>query len=340
MRDEPDIAAVNDADLQVRAAWLYHIEGLTQAELARSLKVSRARVVRLLMSARTAGIVHITVDAHAAERVALARSLATRYRLREAIVVAAPDDDERVAALVGAAAGGYVARRLRSGLSIGVGWGATLNGAVPALMESRADRLSVISLLGGMTHSRAVNPAAVARRMADALHADCYQVAAPLIVASEATRAALWREPALEDLRARARRTGIALVSVGDVSEQATLFREQLLTRDDLAGLRARGAVGDVLCQFIDARGGLVDHPVNRRAITIGLADLRSTGELVVASGGARKVAALAAALAALPVAVLVTDHTAARGLLSSTRRPREGGDRRLDGAGFPPARE
>jgi len=307
----------DDIDLKVRAAWLYHVEGLTQAALAKHLRVSRARVVRLLVAARAEGIVHVSVDAHAAARVAQARALMTRFGLRAAVVVQAPDDDAQVAREVGGAAGRHLAQRLRDGLAIGVGWGATLNHAVAALGDVRAARLSVISLLGGMTHSRAVNPAAVARRMADALHADCYQVAAPLLVAHAATREALWCEPALADLRKRARRSDVALVSVGDVSERATLLREGLLTRADLASLVRVGAVGDVLCQFVDARGAVVDHEINRRAMTVGLDVLRGARELVLASGGARKVPALRAALAALPVHVLVTDAAAAGGLLA-----------------------
>jgi DNA-binding transcriptional regulator LsrR (DeoR family) len=310
-------AGEQDIDLQVRVAWLYHIEGLTQADIARALRISRARIVRMLSAARSSGLVQVSVDARAAKRVTLARALVARFGLREAIVVPG-EAAERAAQAVGAAAGALLVRRLRPGMAIGVGWGATLNAALPALADAHAPRLSVISLLGGMTHSRAVNPAAVARRMADALHAECYQFAAPLLVARESTRDALWREPALEALRARARRARIALVSVGDVGEDATLFREGMLTRADLAGLRARGAVGDVLCQFLDARGLPVDHPVNRRAMTIGLADLHGVGELVVASGGTRKVAALKAALAALPVATLVTDEPAAEGILAS----------------------
>ena len=311
-------ATADDLDLKVRAVWLYHVEGLTQAALAKHLRVSRMRVVRLLVAARAEGIVHVSVDAQAAARVAQARALAVRFGLRSAVVVDAPADEAGIARAVGVAAGRHLAQGVRDGGSIGIGWGATLNGAIGALGDVRAARLAVISLLGGMTHSRAVNPAAVARRAADALHADCYQLAAPLLVAHPATRDALWREPALSGLRSRARRSDIALVSVGDVSDQATLFREGLLTRAELTGLARAGAVGDVLCQFVDARGELVDHAVNRRAMTVGLDALRGVRELVVASGGARKVAALRAALKALPVHVLVTDAAAAAGLLEA----------------------
>ena len=317
MADSRSVATrgARDHDLQVRAAWLYHVEGLTQAAIARSLRISRARTVRLLMAARATGLVAVTVDSVASARVALERGLVARFGLRDAIVVRG-EAGERAAQVIGAAAGAHLARRLQPGLSIAIGWGATLSGAVGALADAHAPRVAVISLLGGMTHSRAVNSAAVARRLADVLHADCYQLAAPLLVADESTRDALWRDPALRELRARAGRAGIALVSVGDLSDDATLLREGLLTRADLAGLRASGAVGDVLCRFLDSRGRPVDHPVNRRAVAIDLDDLRGAGELVLASGGARKIAALRAALAALPVSTLVTDEPAARGLL------------------------
>ena len=51
--------APNDLDLVVRAAWLYYEDGLTQAQIATRLFVSRQTVGRLLESARQHGIVRI-----------------------------------------------------------------------------------------------------------------------------------------------------------------------------------------------------------------------------------------------------------------------------------------
>jgi DNA-binding transcriptional regulator LsrR (DeoR family) len=72
------------------------------------------------------------------------------------------------------------------------------------------------------------------------------------------------------------------------------------------------------LCHFIDASGRVVDHPVNQRVIAVGLDDLARIPRIAIASGGRRKVAALRAALAAVPVSVLITEEVAARGLLES----------------------
>lgn len=304
------------SDLGVRAAWLYYVEGLTQEAVARALKVSRAKVIRLLAAARESGVVRIRIEAKGSEQIALERQLMRRFDLADAIVAPAPADEGSVAAVVGQAAGAYMADQVRDGMSIGVGWGSTLNLSLKAIGTQSFERLSVISLLGGMTHSRAINPSAVARRVADAFGADCYQLTAPVFVADEATRSALWAEPALHDLLERARRVDLALVSVGDVSEDATLFKEGLLPRSQLQSLIAAGAVGDVLCHFLDAEGRVIDHPVSRRVIAVGLDDLRRVPRIVIAAGGRRKVRAIDAALKATQARVLITEESAARGLL------------------------
>jgi DNA-binding transcriptional regulator LsrR (DeoR family) len=315
-RPPAPIESTPSPDLSVRAAWLYYIEGLTQEDVAASMGVSRAKVIRLLAGARDHGIVHIRIEAKGSEQLALERRLVETFKLSEAVVAPAPVDPSAVAAVVGHATGTYLADNLRPGMSLGVGWGVTLSMSLKALGSRPFEDFSVISLLGGMTHSRAINPSAVARRIADAVGAECFQLTAPVFVASEATRNALWAEPGLTDLLERARRVDLAVVSVGDVSEHSTLFREGLLPRSQLASLIKAGAVGEVLCHFLDASGNVVDHPVSRRVVSVGLADLRRVPKIVIAAGGRHKVDAIRAALKATGAGVLITDESAAEGLL------------------------
>lgn len=47
---------------------------------------------------------------------------------------------------------------------------------------------------------------------------------------------------------ARARQGDVALLSVGDLGDDATLSREGILDRADRLALRRAGAAGDVLC--------------------------------------------------------------------------------------------
>ena len=314
----PSSDPASTSDLGIRAAWLYYVEELTQAEIAKSLKLSRAKVIRLLAAARESGVVRVHLDARGTEQMALEQRLAREFGLDEAIVAPSPASDAAVAAVVGHAAGTYLSSQVRDGMSVGIGWGSTLNASLKAIRDRPVERLAVISLLGGMTHSRAINPSAVARRLADVFGAECYQLTAPLFVTDPATRAALWKEPGLHELLERARRVDLAMVSVGDVREDATLFREGLLPRSVLKSLAGAGAIGDVLCHFIDADGRVVDHPVNKRVVAVGLGDLRKVPKFVLAAGGKRKAPAIRAALKATRARVLITDEGAANALLVS----------------------
>jgi DNA-binding transcriptional regulator LsrR (DeoR family) len=338
---DAEMAADSDAtvlprDSAVRAAWLYYVEGLTQEAIAAAMRVSRAKVIRLLAAARDSGVVRIRIDGKGGEQIALEQQLIGALGLAEAVVAPSPVDPAATAAIVGEAAGIWMAERVRDGMAIGVGWGQTLSMSLKAIGAQPRERLAVISLLGGMTHSRAVNPSAVARRMADAFGAECYQLTAPVFVANPRTRDALWKEPGLGDLVERARRVELALVSVGDLAKDATLFREGLLPRSELATLRAAGAAGDVLCQFIDREGRVVDHPVNRRVVAVDLSDLRRVPTIVIAAGGARKATAIRAALRATGARVLVTDEAAARALLALRDAGRINRTRRARGAARP----
>lgn len=305
------------ADLGIRAAWLYYVEELTQADIARALGLSRAKVIRLLAAARGNGTVRIELDARGTAQLALERRLIRSLDLDEAIVAPAPSREDAVAAVVGHAAGTYLSNQVCDGMSVGIGWGGTLHASLAAIRERPVAGLSVVALLGGMTHSRGINPSAVARRVADAFSAECYQLTAPLFVSEPATRIALWREPGLHELLKRARGVDLAMVSVGDVREDATLFREGLLPRPAARSLAAAGAVGDVLCHFVDAEGRVVDHPVNDRVVAVAPADLRKVRRVVVAAGGARKAPAIRAALRATRARVLVTEEGAAKALLA-----------------------
>ena len=83
-------AAPEDLRLALRAATLYYLDGLTQAEIASRLGVSRPTAGRLIARAKAKGLVRIDVvvppdmrdNLHADEE----RELETRFGLTEAVV--------------------------------------------------------------------------------------------------------------------------------------------------------------------------------------------------------------------------------------------------------------
>ena len=94
-----------DAQTQVRAAWLYYMEGLTQGEIADRLKMTRLRVNRLLVEARGSGLVNITINSRLESCVRLERALVETFGLQDVVVVPTPDDPAQVPGQIGRAAG-------------------------------------------------------------------------------------------------------------------------------------------------------------------------------------------------------------------------------------------
>ena len=50
-----------ERQMHIRAAWLYYMEGMTQADIADLLGTTRLRINRILSEARTNGLVSITI---------------------------------------------------------------------------------------------------------------------------------------------------------------------------------------------------------------------------------------------------------------------------------------
>lgn len=309
-----------DLDLKTRVAWLYHMEGMTQEAIAEKLAISRARVLKTLAQCRQDGTVQVRVTSKLSGCVALERRLEERFGLSQAIVIPATSDEDTLRRLVGTAAGGYVSDQIRDGMTVGLGWGSTLQSSVNAVTARPVRGLTVVSLLGALTHASGLNPSEFAWRFADLFGADCYLLSAPVYAPSEAIRQALFAHAGIEEVLIRARNLDMAIVSAGDFSPGATVFRYGLLAQEDLDSLRRAGAVGDVLCTFYDREGRILDHPVNRRVMAVDPNELRRAPKLVLASGGWRKVDSIYAALKLLTPTTLITDEGAAQGLLSRAK--------------------
>jgi DNA-binding transcriptional regulator LsrR (DeoR family) len=304
-------------ELKLRAAWLYFIEGLTQEQVAQHLGLSRIKVLRLLATTREDGTVQISINARAEPLLKLQRALERHFGLFEAIVAPAKDQSEAsIAAVVGHATGRYISDRVCDGLTIGVGWGATLQACMNSLSWREIQDMTVVSLLGGLTHAAAHNPSAVAWRLAEFYKTELFQITAPIFVPHEELASALWQLDDLKQLQRRAREVDMALLSVSDISKQASIFRRGILSWDEGNSLRQAGGVGDVLGRFVDIQGNVIDHPVNRRAMSISPADIRKVPKVIISSGGVRKIHAIRAGIAATNAKVLITDEAAAQALL------------------------
>lgn len=313
-----DVPVDVEEQLATRAAWLYFVAENTQAQIGKKLGLTRVRVNRLLAHARQSGLVQVTITGRLAASIKLEDALKKRFGLLDAVVVPASAEVERQRAVIAAAAGNYLAQQLRDGISVGVGWGQTLRHSLRYVPHQNYKRLSVVSLIGGLTHSSAVNPHETASHLADIVGGQCYYFAGPAFTDTEATREILMNQPMMRDVFERGRNVDLAFLSVGELAKNSTMSKLGLITADEVTTLQNAGAVGDLCSHWLDSRGHFVEHALNRRAVALPPELLRGVPRVVLVSGGKSKVAMMHGVLSNTLANIVVTDEVTAKALLDS----------------------
>lgn len=311
---------MDHSQLMVKASWLYHVEGLTQAGIAERMNLTRRRVNELLAAALEQGVVRIGFSTPLAENVALEARLRERFGLEEAVVVTAPKDARQIQAVIGRATAGFLDRliQVRRPASLGVGWGTTLRETVGHVSPVNFPQIKVRSMMGALTRGSEINTFEIVRRFSSVLGAECHYLAAPIYADSAASRDIIVAQPVFRTLLEEAAAVSVSVLSVGDLTRESLQVRYGLPSNAVIDELRAAGALGDILGRYLNDDGAEVDHPINRRVIAPELDAYRQIETRIIASGGAYKHRMLAAALKAGLATVLVTDCDSARQLLEA----------------------
>ncbi len=303
-------------DAVVWAAWLYYADQLNQSEVAKALHVSRATVVNLLQEARERGIVTISLRADLVARTTLARRLAERYRLAEALVI--PSRIENLVDRLGDAAARLLADQLRPKDVIGVAWGRTVLAAARAITLTDAiASLTVVQVAGSSTASEDFSPELCTSMLASRLNARCVNLLAPALLSTAELRDRLLDEPMLRHQLELVRSSNRILFGVGDLGAASTVRRSGFASAETVARYAAAGAEAVVIGRFIGADGQSVAGALDNRMVGISLDELRSVPVRIGVAGGRSKGAAIRATLAGAYATHLVTDVDTAQSLLA-----------------------
>lgn len=317
----PDDLARDEFELLARLALGYYEEGLTQEELARAFGLSRPKVQRLLDRARVVGVVDIRISTPPWLHVDLERELREHFGLDEVIV--APDRGEPQAQReeVARAAARYLERRLVDGSVVAVSHGRD-TGEVPRFFgPKRRIEATFVSAMGGSPLADSpTNPNEISRRLADRCGGQALGLFAPAYVESERMRDELLRQSAVAETLRVAAGASVALVGIGGTDDDCTMVRTGCFSVEEIRRLRGAGAVGDVLGNYVDVDGGLLDSPETGRLVGLGLDELHRVGTVVVVVSEAEKPFAILGALRTGVVDVLVVDEGNARFLVELAR--------------------
>jgi deoxyribonucleoside regulator len=311
----PQPGALDDAI--ARVAHQYYVLGLTQADIAKRLGITRFKAHRMLAQARERGMVRVELNVSSASRLALEDQLAERFNLQGAFVC--PSDataDVPLSSVIGHYAASVVAPLIHDGTTIAVSWGATLRAMAMALEPVSAQDLSVVPLLGSLATRSTIDRYEACSVLAQRLNAECFYLPGPILCDSPETKAAIDALPVIRETLSKAREAELALLSIGGRT-MSSLFDSGVLSANDRDSAIAAGAVGNLLGRFIGKDGHQIDHPLNQLCLGIGPEEVRSVPVRILCAGGPNKLAAIAGALDVGVATMLVTDETTAAALLA-----------------------
>lgn len=305
-----------EADLLTRMAWLYYKEDMTQHEIAKRLNLSRSKVVRLLQKAKDEGIVHFHITGPLNNCLHIEQELKSVFKLEEAMIVPV-GQYEKLRETLGKAAAQYLERCLKSGHLFAVGWGRTVYEVARFIRPNNIKNLKIVTLNGGLTTSFYLNPYDVGAKLSSLFRGECYYIHAPAIAASKELCRSFRSDLTVKQALQMARLANYFLVGVGEMSAETTLVSTGYLSLADLEILHRKGAVGNIVGQFFDIEGNIIDCDLHKRIVAFPIGELRKMKNVIGVVGGRDKIEAILGALHGNFIKVLITDEETATSIVN-----------------------
>ena len=313
--DKTKVAGGDDDDV-ARAAWLHFVGGLTQSEIAKRLMVPATRVHRYIVRAQSEGLVRVSVDASSAECVAIEMQLAETFGLSWCrVAMDVPEQTALPLRALAAVGSSYLLEVAASGAHgvIGIGHGRTIAAAVGAMGKADLSRIRFVSMLGGLTRSYAANPYDVIHTLARQGKADAYMMPAPMFVNSAEDKRVMMAQSGIAATMDLIGEATLAVVGIGELDEGSGASTIAALESPEAVKvLKRRGVRAEILGQFLDAEGAVVETKYDARVMAPPLDSLRGR-EVVAFAGGTGKADAIRAVLRSGLLTGLIIDEATAR---------------------------
>jgi len=298
---------------------LYYLEGLTQAQIAKKIGLSTSKVNRLLQKAREMGYVSISIRTPLQHLFDLESKIKELFDLHEVIVI--PSDvmnNNSLLSVLGTVAAEFLLQHITDGDVIGVGGGTAINAIVQSIETEKEFDISVVPILGAVQGQITTDVNYLADQLAKRLGGTVYQLHAPAFVdTAEHCQTVLSISPVKEIIDIASKAT-IALFGIGTVDPDVSRFVQfTALSPDDMERIANEcGAVGEISAIVYDINGKACASEYNSRVVGLNLEKIHQIPFRIGVAAASAKAAAIYGALRGRHIHVLITDESAAKGIL------------------------
>lgn len=300
------------------AARLYYVDGMGQAEVAQFVRVSQAKVSRLLAMARERGIVRISVAEYEPRDPALEQRLQKQFKFSAVAVIktveaATVDEARRALAHFGAA---FVSSLIPPRSTVAIAGGRTMRELVQSLPLDAERRVTAVQAMGSVdSNVGPVDAFELGRSMARRLGGSFLTINTPAFVPDKRTRDSFLALPQIRAVWQQLNKADVVLIGIGTL-DNSVFVERGVLSAGDLKKLAACGAVGEICGRFFDRNGRECDSSWRDRVISIELEHLRRTPQVIGMIAGADRAEAIRAAVKGGLIKSLIIDVPGALALL------------------------
>ncbi len=297
-------------DLYTKIAFLYYQMHLTQDEIAKRLNLTRQKVNQIIGSLQEMGIVSIHIQGFESEAIAFESRFEQAFGLNEVLIVSDGGSEEFNLQKVVVTAAQHLDRTIRNGDIIGVSWGQTLTDVVSYMAYQRKNKCRVMQLIGAQNITDAgMRTDEIARELANHLNCSATMLHAPVTLEHEETKKWLMKEKAIQYSFDQIRLCNVALVGVGDLNKDSTMFKIGYIEEADMLRLRKDGFCSDVCMNPIRLDGSYEDCYYKDRLMNADIDTLKNIENVIAVACGVEKAEAVLAALRTGCINSLVIDE-------------------------------
>ena len=179
---------------------------------------------------------------------------------------------------------------------IALGHGRTLAEITRQLPRMDASGLRFVSLLGGLTRNFSANPHDVMHRLAEKTGARAYVMPVPFFANTVEDREVLLAQRGVDEVFRMAQAAPLKIVGIGTATADAQLVSSGMIEPAEIEAISRAGARGEMLGDFFDASGAVVETTLSARTLAVGY-DPDREEDIVAIAGGPDKVDAIRAVL-------------------------------------------
>ncbi|ABR74935.1 MULTISPECIES: sugar-binding transcriptional regulator [Pasteurellaceae] len=309
-----------EGSLLTEIAIAYYEHELTQEEIANKFNISRIKVGRLLKKARQEGIVEINVKYHPVFTSQLEDRLIEQFGIQRALIAIDEQNEseqrEQVATLVSS----YLSNTLKDGMTVAVGQGRNVAAVGEHIGIFPEKNCKFICGIGGVQRlGDPVDADHICRNLARKFNGANETLYAPAYLEDKAFRDVFMKNGVIKETLDRARKADIALVGIGDMSEESYMVQLGWFTPKEITEARMNlGVIGDIAGYgFFNLQGEPVDTVMNNRVIGLSLEDLRAIPCVIGIASESSKAMAILGALRTGIIDIIATSASNINSILN-----------------------